>query len=151
MSGFFAKNTPSSADGAPVVAPEAFAYAGTEKTRFVGVQYTFTAGQTASFDLQLTTNVRLQGGYYWVKDPTLNDKVSLSVVDVDDILGGGAGAVVSQYVRDMPVAPWDHQQELESPTAASIPSGLYLRVTYESVGGTNPIVGVTYRWFEESP
>lgn len=138
---------PRTSDGAPVYAPEAYAYSGNERTRFVGAQYTFTAGQTSFFDLQLTTDVRLQGGYYWVKDPALNDKVSLSVVDVDDILGGGAGAVVSQYVTDMPVAPWDHQQELESPTASQIPAGLYLRVTYDSFGGTNPIVGVTYRWF----
>lgn len=138
-------------EGLPLYAPAPYAYAGNEKARFVGVQYTFAAGQTASFDLQLTANVRLQGGYYWVKDSALNDKVSLSVVDVDDILGGGAGAVISQYVKDMPVAPWDHQQELESPTAAAIPAGLYLRVTYDSFGATNPIVGVTYRWFEEVP
>ena len=134
-------------------APRSFAWAVSTnwRARFVGMQHTFTAGQSASFDYELTSAVRLQGGYYWVKDSALNDKVSLSVVDVDDILGGGAGAVVSQYVKDMPVAPWDHQQELESPTAAAIPAGLYLRVTYDSFGATNPIVGVTYRWFEESP
>lgn len=147
MSYFIAKNAPRSEDGAPVVAPEAFAYSGTEKTRFVGVQHTFTAGQTTSFDYLLTSAVRLQGGYYWVKNPALNDTVSLSVVDVDNILGGGAGAVLSQYVVNMPIAPWDHHQALEAPTASAVPAGLYLRVTYTSAGGTDPVLGVTFRWF----
>jgi len=130
------------------VSTRAWANSQGSAARFVGMQHTVTAGQTSWFDYKLTNPVRLQGGYYWVKDPALNDAVTLSVVDVDDVLGGGAGAVVSTYVTTMPVAPWDHQPEISSPTAAEIPAGLYLRVTYDSFGGTNPILGITYRWFE---
>lgn len=69
------------------------------------------------------------------------------MVDVDNILGGCAGAVVTEYITDMPVPPWDYERELASPTAALVPAGLYLRVAYVSTGGTNVSLGVTYKWF----
>jgi len=131
------------------VSTRAWANSQGSEARFQGYGYTFPAGATTSFDQVLSSTVRLQGGYYWVKNPALGDKVSLKVVDVDDILGGGAGVVVSDYVTDMPVAPWDHQQELESPTAGLIPAGLYLRITYTSTGADAVDLGVTYRWFVE--
>lgn len=120
------------------------------EARFQGYRYVFPAGLTTSFDQVLSSDVRLQGGYYWVKNAALGDAVSLQVVDVDNVLGGGAGLVVSPYVTDMPVAPWDHQQELESPTAGFIPAGLYLRITYASTGAENVDFGVTYRWYTDS-
>ena len=148
MSGFIGGG-PRNDDGAPVFAPEASAYAGDYKTRFQGYSYQFPAGATTSFEQVLSASVLLQGGYFWVKNPALGDTVSLDVVDVDDILGGGAGAVVSPYVTNMPVVPWDHQGELESPTAGLIPAGLYLRITYTSTGADVVDLGVTYRWFVE--
>jgi hypothetical protein len=138
---------PQSVDGAPVVASEAFAYSGTEVARFQGSgPHVFPAGATSSIDMLISTAARLQGGYYWVQNCSLGDVVSLSVVDVDGVISP-AGTVVSQYVTDMPVVPWDHQQELESPTAGLIPAGLYLRITYASVGATDVNLGVTYRWY----
>ena len=131
------------------ISMRAWANAQGYKTRFQGYAYQFPAGATTSFDQVLSTPVLFQGGYFWVKNPAMGDTVSLDVVDVDDILGGGPGAVVSPYVTDMPVAPWDHQQELESPTAGQIPAGLYLRITYTSTGADAVDLGVTYRWFVE--
>jgi hypothetical protein len=129
------------------VTPSAFAVAGPWKARFVGQLYSFPAGESF-YDLRLNQAVKLQGGYYWIKGATLSDTVSLSVVDVDGVVSP-PGTVLSEYVQNLPVAPWDHQQELASPTAADIPAGLYLRVTYDNHGTGFVALGITYRWYVE--
>ena len=78
------------------------------------------------------------------------DKMTFQVVDVDNVLGYGANTVITEYISSMPVPPWNHERNLESPTAALIPSGLYLRVVYQSAGGTGTLLGVTYKWFLQS-
>ena len=144
MGGTFAGG-PRTADRVPVVAASAYAYAGDERTRFVGDLYTCPPG-TSQHDLRLATAVRLQGGSYWTDGATVGDRVSLLVVDVDNVLGSGAGAVVSVYVDRLPVAPWQQQVDVGAPTAALVPAGLYLRVLYENTGMGDVAAGVTYRW-----
>lgn len=134
-------------DGYLAVTPSPWAYSGTEGTRFVGQSYTCAPGVTAH-QFKPGISIRLQGGYYWCKAPNLGDKINFQIVDVDNILGTGAGAVVSEYVKDMPLAPWDHQGELIAPTAGEIPDGLYLVVVYTNVGASDVSFGITYRWFE---
>lgn len=136
--------------GVTIYAPSAYAYSDTDHYRFSGQSYSATPSGTSTFDLQLSEPVRLNGGSYWVKDPNAGDVMTFQVVDVDNILGTGAGVVVTEYVTALPVPPWDHLQELRSPTAANIPAGLYLRVIYTSTGGTGTSLGVTYRWFVQS-
>lgn len=116
-------------------------------TRFTGFLYAFAPGTTYQQE-RMDKQVSLQGGYYWVRGATVGDRVTLSVVDVDNVLGGGTDVVVSEYVRHMPVAPWDNQQEILSPTTAEILAGLYLRITYTNTGSGTVDLGVTYRWFE---
>ena len=134
-------------EGVPLVATAPYSYSSTDRSRFRGVLYSVPAGASVGFDLLLDQAVRLHGGDYWVRGPALGDSMSFQVVDVNDVLGGGAGAVVTEYVTDLPVAPWDHARELQSPTAAVIPAGLYLRVIYRSTGQEPVALGVTYRWF----
>lgn len=145
MNGIVASGVVTS-DGRPVVAQSPYAYGLGESAAFVGQSYVCAPG-TSNHDMKVPFSVRLQGGYYWCKGPNLGDTVTLQVVDVDDVLGGGAGVVVSEYVVNMPLAPWDHQQELESATAGLVPAGLYLRVVYSNVGIDPVHVGVTYRWY----
>ena len=133
--------------GIGLVLTAPYAYSETDRARFQGELYTAPAGQTSTHDLQLAADVRLQGGWYWVTDPAPGDRLTFQVVDVDNITGAGAGAIVSEYVSGLPVAPWDHQRDLEAHTAALIPAGLYLRVTYESTGGADVRLGVCYRWY----
>jgi hypothetical protein len=135
-----------SADGGLVVSPSPYAYS-SERTRFVGHLYSCGPG-TTNHDEETTKLIRLQGGYYWVRGATVGDRVSFSVVDVNNILGKGPGFVVAEYVKQLPVAPWDHQQEIIAPTAGAIPPGLFLRLSYENQGSSPVSLGVTYRWFE---
>lgn len=136
---------PRSEDGTPVVATVAYAYS-EQATRFVGKLYTFAPGESSS-DLLVDKPIRLQGGTYWVRGATAGDHVTLAVVDVDGI-AAPAGTVLVQYVKEMPVAPWDNQQEIVAATAGLVPAGMYLRVRYLNTGTAPVSFGVTYRWLE---
>lgn len=138
---------PLAEDGGPVVSQSAYAYS-TNAARFVGYLYAIPASGMYNFDEKLDKTVRLQGGTYWTMGASLGDKVSLSVVDVDNILGNGAGYVVATYVKDSPLAPWQQLVTLDSPTAGLVPAGLYLRVAVDHTGAGGLSLGVTYRWFE---
>lgn len=117
-----------------------------EVTKFVGHLYECFSG-TTNHDYLITSPIKLQGGYYWVNGANLGDRVSLSVIDKDNILGRGNNVVLNQYVDRMPIAPWQHMQEISTAAAGLIVSGLYLRLTYENIG-TQPVnFSVTYRWF----
>ena len=119
------------------------------EAQFQGALYVFPGSSTSSYDLRLDTPTRLQGGTFWVTGANVNDKVSLAVVDVDNVLGGGADAVVAQYVNDLPLPPWNAMQDLNVPTAAQIPAGLYLRTTCLNTGADFVTIGITFRWFVE--
>lgn len=117
-----------------------------EATQFVGNLYQCNLGITEHDEL-ITKPIKLQGGYYWVDGSNLGDRVSLSVVDKDGILGKGNNIVLNKYVDRMPIAPWQHMQEISTASAGLIVAGLYLRLTYENTG-TQPVnFSVTYRWF----
>lgn len=133
--------------GVTLVATAPYSYSDTDRSRFHGELYAVPAGAAVGFDLQVTEEIRLYGGHYWVQGASPGDTMSFEVVDVDDMLGAGAGVVVSRYISNMPVPPWDHERDLVSPTAALVPPGLYLRVTYNSSGASPVLLGVTYKWF----
>lgn len=137
---------PRTSEGIPIVSQSPYAFTA-ESTRFVGHLYSCSPGTTAHQEIT-TTQIRLQGGTYWARGATAGDTVSFAVVDVDNVLGGGAGAVVSEYVKGLPVAPWDHHMELTSTAAGMIPAGLYLRITYTNTGASPVQLGITYRWYE---
>lgn len=136
--------------GVVIYAPAAYAYSDTDHYRFHGERFSVSPGDTTVFDLTVPQDIRLSGGSYWVQDPSPGDAMTFQVVDVDNILGGGHNTVVTEYVTELPVAPWNHHLELSAPTAAFVPAGLYLRISYTSTGGSGTTLGVTYRWFVQT-
>jgi hypothetical protein len=104
---------------------------------------TVTAGQTSNIDLKMNDDMLLTGGLLLAKGGVFGDTVAAQVVDVDNILGLGAGAVLNQFVSwilpDSPVS-----MQLEVPYPSKIIAGLYLRLAYTSIGATNVQVGVNY-------
>lgn len=133
--------------GLPLYAPAPIGYSDTDHSRWHGHLYAVPAATTVGFDFKLLEEVRLYGGYYWVQGSHLQDKMSFQVVDLDNVLGGGPGLVVNEYITEIPVPPWDHEKDLVSPTAALIPAGLYLRVIYINTGSTDVSLGIVYKWF----
>jgi hypothetical protein len=133
--------------GLPLISTSPYSYSDTDRSRFQGALYTAPANVTTSFNFPIPEEIRLYGGHYWVQGATAGDKMSFQVVDIDNILGFGPETVVHEYITDMPVPPWDHEKDLESPTAALIPGGLYLRVVYVNATSDPVTLGVTYKWF----
>jgi hypothetical protein len=107
-------------------------------------KFTITAGQTTSSDWLIPqatyfgNNVesRIDGAQYCCENSILGDYMTFQIVDVDDILGQGAGTVLDEFA-DVYVLPGNHH--IKEYAAKLIP-GLYVRVTYTSTGSEDVTV-----------
>ena len=112
--------------GNAVFAPSPYAYT-PDGARFVGYLYDCAPGVTTRDEI-VTQAIKIQGGSFWVKNKsglgntTMGDRVTLSVVDVDNILGYGPGTVLSEYVKDVPVVPWAAIQVIEAQNTRALTS-----------------------------
>lgn len=148
---------PRTTDGQAIVTTSGYSFIH-EHTAFKGFLYTVPKGTHAFFDELVTTQVYLQGGGWWATGVVLGDYIEFSVVDKDDVLGLFAtyGLVVGvdvlelgKYVRSLYLTPGDSRDEKRVSAPAAIMAGLYLRVTYHSVGTiTDPIIAPVYLWHE---
>lgn len=110
---------------------------------------TVTAGQTVNIDYPLTSakfpaGAYLDGGFLISSGAAYGDHFSAQVVDVDNILGYGAGFVVNTYIIQWYIDP-ARRMEVKTNYAALIIPGLYLRIVYTSTGTQNVWVGVNYQ------
>lgn len=111
--------------------------------KVVGITGSVPAGTTGSFDTLIADDSLIRGVLFLCQGHTFGDKVSFSVVDVDGIYAP-AGTVVST-----PISNWNINADLqlqaayESLAPQKILGGLYVRVTYQSVGllGTVKVAG----------
>jgi hypothetical protein len=106
--------------------------------RGFGYSGTATAGQTTNLDFKLTESRLVYGGQLFLKNHVFQDKFHFQVVDVDNILGYGAGTVLGQYMQDWYVAD---DVVAQPPILVNYPTevfaGLYIRVAYISTGAVN--------------
>lgn len=116
-----------------------------DKVRFrgVGIAFTATAGTATSYDYKLTDSRVIDGTQILLKDHAFGDSVDFKVVDVDNVLGYGAGTVLESFGTNWYVAADKQDQgHIRMPYSAEIIANLYIRVTYHSVGGTNVSVNL---------
>jgi hypothetical protein len=110
-----------------------------------GVFGTASFGAVSNIDLVMTDDCFLTGGVLRTNGSFFGDYADMQVVDKDNILGYGAGAVLNQFITKWYMRS-DAQEQFE--TSLSYPSkiyaGLYLRVVYHSVGATNVEVAMNY-------
>jgi len=102
-----------------------------------GFNLTATAGQTNEFEAKYAANMMLQGAAYKL-DGNVNDGdyVEIEMVDVDNILGYGAGFVLGKFAETNYV--WaDQEFSCCCPDAKLVPAGIYIRFRYESTGSTD--------------
>lgn len=104
-----------------------------------------TKNSTTSFNFKIEQNITYcAGGEIIVKDAEHGDYIKIEVVDVDNILGYGANFVVQTYLEKWHI-DYRGKNILEVPYAGKIPSGLYLKLYYKSVGTTYDVkVAVNY-------
>ena len=118
-----------------------------DKVRFrgKGTSGTAAAGATTSIDLHLTEERLLEGGQIILQGHVLGDHIAFEVVDVDNILGYGAGVVLDQYATNWYVDPSTNgQYVIRLEYVAFLLAGLYLRLKYTSTGAAAVSVYVNY-------
>ena len=137
-----------SPDGVDVSAPT-FEDTGGVYPQWRGFKYVAIAGVTNIFDVLITTEKQIRGGWYELLDANaiIGDRIEFAVVDKDDVLGlfGMYGLTVGQdvlelkkYVRDEYVNPArNDRQVFMARSTFVITAGLYTRTIYESTGSND--------------
>lgn len=102
-------------------------------------------GTSTNFDLKVTTDDHLLlGGELIVEGAAQGDYVRFQVVDVENVIGYGAGVMLDEFVRKRFVASEKYTAMISSRFPAKLKAGLYLRVIYTSVGSTDVFVAINY-------
>lgn len=114
--------------------------------RGTGIRFSATANTTTTYDYLLTEDRILTGAEGLVNGASWGDKVTLQVVDKDNVLGFGANTVLNQFVTDWNICT--DQQRQNTPNAiypAKLLAGVYVRVLYTSVALlTGPSVAINF-------
>lgn len=113
---------------------------------YQGFKFTATANSVSTGDFKILNDSLIDGGVVFAKNTAMGDKVTLQVVDVDNVMGYGANVVLGQYVTNWYINPDStFQVDFKSAYPAKIFTGLYLRVLYTSVGNNNVDFIINYR------
>lgn len=128
--------------GREILLIDAFAYNGQYEVKATGYRGTAAAGTTTNLDFAIGAEDRYINGLALIlKNHAAEDLVGLKIVDVDNVLGYGAGLVLKTFGTNWNVDDSQQHQGKDSFNyAAKIPAGVYVRVVYESTGGTNVLV-----------
>ena len=115
--------------------------------RATGFTGTATKNTTSNIDYQIPEQRFITGAAFMCKNHVWGDKACLQVVDVDNLLGFGAGLVLNEFVKDWYMIEDQQSQGLvQTPYPAKLIQGLYLRIAYSSVG-TESDVQCAFNWF----
>lgn len=107
------------------------------KFRGIGISFTASAGTSTTYDYKFTAARLVDGIQFLCKDQFFGDNVSISVVDVDNTLGYGAGVTLDNFAVGWYISENQDQGQIRLPYSAEILSGLYLRIVYVSTGVAN--------------
>lgn len=122
--------------GREVILTEAFSYNGQYEVKATGYSGQATANSTSNIDFAIGTEDRyINGIHLFLKSHVWGDTLGFSVVDVDNVLGYGAGLVLKTFGFTWNVN--DQVQDQGNTVfsyVARLPAGVYIRITYNSVG-----------------
>lgn len=105
-----------------------------DRFSFFGKAFSFTAIKNISttYDFLLDQAYALKGGSFYSEDSIPGDYIKCQIVDVDNVLGYGAGFVVAEYIDKWYVYALQ-QIHINNEFVGVMPvSGLYFRVVYTS-------------------
>lgn len=120
-----------------------------------GISGVCTAGQTLTLDFQIDptkypNGQNINGGRAIHEGSVFGDYIECQVVDKSNLLPAPyTGAVLSQwitswYLPSSPIGTYAEPLALETPYAARVPAGMWLRLIYTSTGSANVNVAVNY-------
>ena len=116
------------------------AFCDSEKFRFrgKGMSGTGAAGTLTNIDYKVTEERFINGVRLILANHTIDDNVHFEIVDVDNVLGYGAGLVLDRFGDTWYVNPdMACQGDILIDYPAKIYAGLYIRVVYNSEGETD--------------
>jgi len=130
------------ATGREILLMEAFAFNGQYEVKATGYRGTAAHGATTNLDLAIGAEDRhISGLHLLLINHVEADTIGLQVVDVDNVLGYGAGVVLKTFGIN-----WNVNSEREDQGqntfnfVAKIPAGIYIRIAYTSTGATDVTV-----------
>ena len=130
------------ATGREIILMEAFAYNGQYEVKGTGFRGVATAGTTTAIDFAIGNEDRhINGLRLILVNHAEADTIGLQVVDVDNVLGYGAGLVLKTFgiAWNVDSEKADQGRDLFN-FVAKLPAGVYIRVNYVSTGGNSVIV-----------
>jgi len=128
--------------GREILLTEAFAFNGQYEVKATGYRATAAAGATSNLDFAVGVEDRhISGINLLLVNHHDEDTIGFQIVDKDNVIGYGAGAVLKVFGIDWNV---DHTKSDQGRDVfnfvARIYAGLYIRVVYNSKGSTNVVV-----------
>jgi hypothetical protein len=115
------------------------------KFRGQGFAFTATASSTTDHDYKFTEARLLEVPFIICKNQAWGDSLRFQVVDVDNVLGYGAGLVLDEFATDWYIDDTSTlQMRPDVWYSAEVIANLYIRVKYTSVGGTNVDVKINF-------
>ena len=152
------------AEGNLIVAPT-FLYSG-NTARLKGYRITAPAGQQVIHDVEVTTQLLVQGGQFWITNAGPEDYVDFAVYDKNGVIPYPGNPSISlmeaygltpgvdvleltKYVDHMNIPEMPYfQDNIIMPTVAPVLQGLFLRTIYHNTGVNDVVMSLTYRWYE---
>ena len=143
------------ANGNPIFAPTFLS--ASEQARLEGYELIGAPGVTTILDIEVTTQMLVQGGQFWISGAVAGDKCHFGIVDKNNVLGLhtlhglplGTPIELVRYVKNYRLPPVPlYQDTIVMPTVAPVAPGLFLRCSLDAVaGGAERRVGMLYRWY----
>lgn len=118
---------------------------------FKGHLFVAQPNQLNLFDVQVTAEMKLRGGWYQIfssiqdPEPSIGDYIEVSIIDKDDILGlfavygipQGHYIELNKFVKTDYVNPFDNtRQNFLVSGGSTVYQGLYIRFHYHNTGNT---------------
>jgi hypothetical protein len=112
--------------------------ADTCKFRGQGFAFTATAGTSTDHDYKITEARLLEVPIILAKNHAWGDYIRFQIVDVDNVIGYGAGVVLDEFATTWYLDPdLCSQPRPDVWYSAEVIANLYIRVKYTSVGATD--------------
>ena len=105
---------------------------------------TATAGTTTDIDFKLDGSYMIFGVEMIYSGAADGDYAAFQIVDKDNVLGYGAGAVLNEWVKKWYIPSAENRWKTTSEMATKLPAGLYARLKYTSVGSVNVLIKINY-------
>ena len=119
-----------------------------------GIEFTAKAGETTDYYLDWDEDIEFTGARAKVYEEStgeafanFGDKAQMYFVDKDNILGYGAGLIITQFGKDVPGKILEWGCVTETTTSATLMEGLYLKISYTNTGNTDLKVCAVLKYY----